>query len=126
MKNCVTTATYGCDPSRVWLYLSNLSLNHWYREASECEITPDGMDMLVRKKDGGTMQVQYTRKEKPRRMDCTFSCGKAHGNCTMLLLGGGDSTSVECTLTVDGLGLFAKPQKLMDAFFEELRAALGE
>ena len=46
--------------------------------------------------------------------------------CTAaILMGGGDSTSLECTLDVDGLGLFTKPQKLLDERLEMLRKALG-
>ena len=41
------------------------------------------------------------------------------------LLGGGDSTSVECTLDVNGLGLFTKPAKLMNERLEMLRQTLG-
>ena len=44
---------------------------------------------------------------------------------TALLLGGGDSTSVECTLDVNGLGLFAKPAKLLEAHFDMLHKTLG-
>ena len=44
---------------------------------------------------------------------------------TAILMGGGDSTSLECTLDVDGLGLFTKPQKLLDERLEMLRKALG-
>ena len=44
---------------------------------------------------------------------------------TALLLGGGDSTSVECTLDVNGLGLFTKPAKLMNERLEMLRQTLG-
>ena len=42
-----------------------------------------------------------------------------------LLLGGGDATSVECTLDVNGLGLFAKPEKLLNERLEMLRQTLG-
>ena len=45
--------------------------------------------------------------------------------CGELLLGGGDSTSVECTLDVNGLGLFTKPAKLMNERLEMLRQTLG-
>ena len=41
------------------------------------------------------------------------------------MLGGGDSTSVECTLDVNGLGLFAKPAKLLEAHFDMLHKTLG-
>ena len=44
---------------------------------------------------------------------------------TALLLGGGDATSVECTLDVNGLGLFAKPEKLLNERLEMLRQTLG-
>lgn len=126
MKNCVVTASYGCDPARVWLYISNPAMNHWRKDVASCEISPDGMQMTVRHTDGAVTQVVYSRKEKPRRMDCAFTRGKIRGSYTVLLLGGGDCTSVECTLDVEGLGLFTKPQKLMNAYFEELRSALGE
>ena len=39
--------------------------------------------------------------------------------------GGGDATSVECTLDVNGLGLFAKPEKLLNERLEMLRQTLG-
>ena len=42
-----------------------------------------------------------------------------------LLLGGGDATSVECTLDVNGLGLFTKPEKLLNERLEMLRQTLG-
>lgn len=126
MKNCVVTMSYACPPAKVWLYISNPALNHWRKDVSACEISSDGMEMTLQHTDGAVSKVTYSRKEKPRRMDCTFIRGKIRGNYTVLLLGGGDSTSVECTLDVEGLGLFAKPQKLMNAYFEELRVALGE
>jgi len=40
-------------------------------------------------------------------------------------MGGGDSTSLECTLDVGGLGFFTKPQKLLEERLEMLRKALG-
>ena len=54
-----------------------------------------------------------------------FRKGKINGTFTAILMGGGDSTSLECTLDVDGLGLFTKPQKLLDERLEMLRKALG-
>ena len=58
-------------------------------------------------------------------LSCNFRKGKINGTFTAILMGGGDSTSLECTLDVDGLGLFTKPQKLLDERLEMLRKALG-
>ena len=41
---------------------------------------------------------------KPRRISCTFTRGKIRGAFTAILLGSADSTSLECTLDVEGLG----------------------
>ena len=70
-------------------------------------------------------QIVFTRKEKPRCLSCNFQKGKISGTFTALLLGGGDATSVECTLDVNGLGLFAKPEKLLNERLEMLRQTLG-
>ena len=45
---------------------------------------------------------------------------------TAILLGSADSTSLECTLDVEGLGLFAKPQKKLEEYLETLRKVLGD
>ena len=105
MKSCVVTANYACDPNKVWLYLTKPTLNGWRRDVST--------------------QIVFTRKEKPRCLSCNFQKGKISGTFTALLLGGGDSTSVECTLDVNGLGLFTKPEKLLNERLEMLRQTLG-
>mgnify|MGYP000034654926 CR=1 FL=1 len=62
---------------------------------------------------------------KPRCLSCNFQKGKISGTFTALLLGGGDATSVECTLDVNGLGFFTKPEKLLNERLEMLRQTLG-
>lgn len=51
--------------------------------------------------------------------------GLPGGSLPHPLLGGGDATSVECTLDVNGLGLFTKPEKLLNERLEMLRQTLG-
>lgn len=125
MKACVATVTYSCDPNKVWLYMANPTLNHWRKDVTDAEISDDGMRVIEKHPDGKQTEVVFSVKEKPRRMSCTFERGRIKGNFTAILLGGGDSTSVECTLEVDGLGLFAKPQKQLEAHLDMLRCALG-
>lgn len=55
-----------------------------------------------------------------------FTRGKIRGAFTAILLGSADSTSLECTLDVEGLGLFAKPQKKLEEYLETLRKVLGD
>lgn len=126
MKSCVSTATFSSDPNKLWLYLTNPMLNHWRSEVTDCELSGDGMTLTEKNSDGTKTEIVYSRKEKPRRITCAFVRGKVKGSFTVILLGGGDSTSAECTLEVDGLGLFAKPKKLLDAYLDTLRKALGE
>ena len=116
MKSCVVTANYACDPNKVWLYLTKPTLNGWRRDVSSYEESDDGLKAAEKNTDGSETQIVFTRKEKPRCLSCNF---------TALLLGGGDSTSVECTLDVNGLGLFAKPEKLLNERLEMLRQTLG-
>ena len=125
MKSCVVTANYACDPNKVWLYLTKPTLNGWRKDVSGYEEESDGMRAEEKNTDGGVTQITFSRKEKPRCLSCTFQKGKINGTFTALLLGGGDSTSVECTLDVNGLGLFAKPQKLLQERLDMLRQALG-
>ena len=113
MKTCVVTANYSCDPNKVWLYLTKPTLNHWRSDVSEYEESDDGLKGVEHNTDGGTTEIVFTRKDKARHLSCNFRKG------------GGDSTSLECTLDVDGLGLFTKPQKLLDERLEMLRKALG-
>ena len=114
MKSCVVTANYACDPNKVWLYLTKPTLNGWRRDVSSYEESDDGLKAAEKNTDGSETQIVFTRKEKPRCLSCNFQKGKISGTFTALLLGGGDSTSVECTLDVNGLGLFTKPAKLMN------------
>ena len=125
MKSCVVTANYACDPNKVWLYLTKPTLNNWRKDVSGYEESDDGMKATEKNTDGGETQIVFTRKEKPRCLSCNFQKGKISGTFTALLLGGGDSTSVECTLDVNGLGLFTKPAKLMNERLEMLRQTLG-
>lgn len=125
MKTCVVTASYSCSPSKVWLYLTNPNFNHWRTDLNEAVIDSDGQHIQEKNKDGSVTEVQILEAEKPRRLRCTFSRGRVSGSFTAILLGGGDATSLECTLEVTGLGLFAKPQKGLEERLEMLRAALG-
>ena len=126
MKSCVATATFGCDPTKVWLYLTNPMLNHWRTDVSEADISSDGMKVTEKNSDGTNTVIDFTRKEKPRHIDCTFTRGKIKGSFIAILLGGGDSTSLECTLAVEGMGLFTKSKTMMDSYFGMLRRGLGE
>lgn len=125
MKSCVYTASFACDPMRVWLYLANPMLGSWRRDVKSADISDDGMRVVETAPDGSTTEIRFSVKEKPRRMTCTFAHGKVQGSFTAILLGGGDSTSIECTMDVQGLGLFAKPQKLLEERMEMLHQALG-
>ncbi|MCO7110053.1 polyphosphate kinase 1 [Gemmiger formicilis] len=125
MKSCVVTANYACDPNKVWLYLTKPTLNGWRRDVSSYEESDDGLKAAEKNTDGSETQIVFTRKEKPRCLSCNFQKGKISGTFTALLLGGGDSTSVECTLDVNGLGLFTKPEKLLNERLEMLRQTLG-
>lgn len=126
MKNCVMTRTFSCDPSRVWLYMTNPMMNHWRKDVTSADISTDGMQVTETASDGSKTEITFTEKEKPRRMTGSFVHGKVKGSFTVILFGGGDSTSVECTLDVEGLGLFTKPKKLLEARFDMLGQALGE
>ena len=125
MKTCVVTANYSCETNKVWLYLTKPTLNHWRSDVSEYEESDDGLKGTEHNTDGGTTEIVFTRKEKPRHISCNFCKGKINGTFTAILMGGGDSTSLECTLDVDGLGFFTKPQKLLEERLEMLRKALG-
>ncbi|MDD4850230.1 MAG: hypothetical protein PHO10_05960 [Gemmiger sp.] len=126
MKTCVATATFSCDPNKVWLYMVNPVMNHWRKDVAELEPTGDEMRLIEKNTDGTTTKVVFSRKEKPRHITCTFEKGKIKGSFTAVLLGGGDSTSVECTLEADGLSIFTKSKKLLDGYLGMLRQALGE
>lgn len=125
MKTCVVTANYGCDPHKIWLYLTKPTLNGWRKDVQSYEESGDGMDVVEYNVDGSKTELHFTRKEKPRCLSCNFQKGKISGTFTAILLGGGDSTSLECTIEVQGLGLFAKPQKLLEERLQMLHATLG-
>ena len=125
MKSCVLTRTFSCDPNRIWLYLANPNLGHWRKDVASAEISDDGMRVVEIGPDGSRTEVTFSDKEKPRRMTGTFVHGKVKGRFTVILLGGGDCTSVECTFEAQGLGLFAKPQKLLEQRMDMLAQVLG-
>lgn len=125
MKTCVVTANYACDPNKVWLYLTKPTLNGWRKDVKEYEESDDGMHVVEHNTDGSTTELQFSRREKPRCLSCSFRNGKVNGTFTAILLGGGDSTSLECTMEINGLGLFAKPKKLLEERLQMLKAALG-
>ena len=82
--------------------------------------------MVERHTDGSTTEMEFTRREKPRSLSLQLpKTGKVSGTFTVILLGGGDSTSLECTMEVKGLGVFAKPQKLLQERLTMLHNALG-
>ena len=84
-----------------------------------------GLEVAATAPDGSTTDIRFSVKEKPRRISCTFVHGRVQGEFTAILLGGGDSTSVECTMQVKGLGLFAKPKKLLEERMQMLAGVLG-
>ena len=120
MKTCVVTATYGCAPNKVWLYMTNPTLNSWNPSVASAEVDLEGMHIVEKNKDGTTTDIHFDKLDKPRRISCTFTRGKIRGAFTAILLGSADSTSLECTLDVEGLGLFAKPQKKLEGYLETL------
>lgn len=126
MKTCVVTASYSCPPAKVWLYLTNPNLNHWRTDLNEAVIDSDGQHIQEKNKDGSVTEVQIVEAEKPRRLRCTFTRGRISGSFTAILLGGGDATSLECTMEVEGMGLFAKPKKGLEERLEMLHKALGD
>ena len=63
------------------------------------------MHIVEKNKDGTTTDIHFDKLDKPRRISCTFTRGKIRGAFTAILLGSADSTSLECTLDVEGLGL---------------------
>ena len=126
MKTCVVTATYGCAPNKVWLYMTNPTLNSWNPTVASAEVDLEGMHIVEKNKDGTTTDIHFDKLDKPRRISCTFTRGKIRGAFTAILLGSADSTSLECTLVVEGLGLFAKPQKKLEEYLETLRKVLGD
>lgn len=125
MKTCVITENYACDPNRVWLYLTKPTLNGWRKDVRDYEESDDGLRVVEHNTDGSTTEVKFTRREKPRSLSGSFQKGKVSGTFTIILLGGGDSTSLECTMEVSGLGLFAKPKKLLEERMNMLHASLG-
>lgn len=125
-KSCVVTASFTSQPVKVWLYLTDPMHNNWRTDLSGAEISSDGMEVTEKNKDGSTTKITFSDKEKARRMSCTFVHGKVTGSFTAILLGGGDSTSLECTLQVSGVGLFSKPKKMLEERIDMLRQALGE
>lgn len=125
MKTCVITESFSCDPVKLWLYLAKPTLNGWCKEVRGYEEDSDGMRAVERHADGKEVQLQFTRREKGRCLSCTFQSGKISGSFTAILFGGGDSTTLEGTLEIQGLGLFAKPIKLLEARMTQLHSALG-
>ena len=69
--------------------------------------------------------LTWTNEITPIKQSACVAIALFGGWAYALLLGGGDSTSVECTLDVNGLGLFKKPKKLLEERLEMLRKTLG-
>ena len=133
MKTCVVTATYGCAPNKVWLYMTNPTLNSWNPTVASAEVDLEGMHIVEKNKDGTTTDIHFDKLDKPRRISCTFTRGKIRGAFTAILLGSADSTSLELLFEcseespdVEGLGLFAKPRKKLEEYLETLRKVLGD
>lgn len=126
MKSCVVTASFGCSPNKIWLYLTNPTLNHWNPNIADADVDLDSMKMSIKKTNGSVINVTFNELEKARKMSCNFSCGRIKGTFTAILFGSGDTSSVECTMDVSGMGLFAKPGKQLNEFFATLRKAIGE
>lgn len=94
MKTCVVTATYGCAPNKVWLYMTNPTLNSWNPTVASAEVDLEGMHIVEKNKDGTTTDIHFDKLDKPRRISCTFTRGKIRGAFTAILLGSADSTSL--------------------------------
>lgn len=124
MKSCVLTANFDCDVYKVWMYLTNPTLAHWRTDVTETEISPDGMQRTDTHKDGSKTQIVYSRKEKPRAITCEFAHGRQTGTFTAILLGGQGSTSLECTFSIDGIGLFDKAHKHLQPVLDMLQRAV--
>ena len=50
MKTCVVTATYGCAPNKVWLYMTNPTLNSWNPTVASAEVDLEGMHIVEKNK----------------------------------------------------------------------------
>ena len=50
-KSCVLTRTFSCDPSRIWLYLTNPAMNHWRKDVTAADISADGMQVVEAEED---------------------------------------------------------------------------
>ena len=134
MKTCVVTATYGCAPNKVWLYMTNPTLNSWNPTVASAEVDLEGMHIVEKNKDGTTSKfekrgaaVEVPEWDASKCLQCN-QCALVcpHAAIRPILLGSADSTSLECTLDVEGLGLFAKPKKKLEEYLETLRKVLGD
>ena len=67
MKTCVVTATYGCAPNKVWLYMTNPTLNSWNPTVASAEVDLEGMHIVEKNKDGTTTDIHFDKLDKPRR-----------------------------------------------------------
>ena len=45
MKTCVVTASFACDPSKLWLYLTKPTLNGWRKDVRDYE-EKDGSNII--------------------------------------------------------------------------------
>ena len=84
MKTCVVTATYGCAPNKVWLYMTNPTLNSWNPTVASAEVDLEGMHIVEKNKDGTTTDIHFDKLDKPRRISCTFTRGKIRGAFTAI------------------------------------------
>ena len=65
MKTCVVTATYGCAPNKVWLYMTNPTLNSWNPTVASAEVDLEGMHIVEKNKDGTTTDIHFDKLDKP-------------------------------------------------------------
>ena len=64
MKTCVVTATYGCAPNKVWLYMTNPTLNSWNPTVASAEVDLEGMHIVEKNKDGTTTDIHFDKMWK--------------------------------------------------------------
>ena len=64
MKTCVVTATYGCAPNKVWLYMTNPTLNSWNPTVASAEVELEGMHIVEKNKDGTTTDIHFDKLDK--------------------------------------------------------------
>ena len=127
MKTCVVTATYGCAPNKVWLYMTNPTLNSWNPAVASAEVDLEGMHIVEKKnKDGTTTDIHFDKRISPARISCTFTRGKIRGAFTAILLGSADSTSLNARWMWKVLVCSPSRRKSWKSITKTLRKVLGD